>query len=125
MNDGTASHKMLYRWERRTSALDRPSKPTKTGSLFQIFSIEISKIHLDDIQAWLRQVENASSNAVETVFPRSSSGRQTGKALAHQAAAYAKTSETVHTGKKEKNTSSSFFVSIEIFQRHDKFLTNG
>jgi hypothetical protein len=58
------------------------------------------KINLDDISAWLRQVENASSNAVETVFPRSS-GRQTGKILANQAAAYAKTTDTTYTGDKK------------------------
>jgi hypothetical protein len=54
-------------------------------------------MNLDDINAWLRQVENASSNAVETVFPRSS-GRQTGKILANQAAVYAKTTDTTYTG---------------------------
>ncbi len=58
------------------------------------------KIHLDDIKVWLRQVENASSNAVETVFPRSS-GRQTGKILANQAAVYAKTTDTTYTGEKK------------------------
>ncbi|CAF4922073.1 unnamed protein product, partial [Rotaria socialis] len=40
--------------------------------------------------------ENASSNAVESVFPRSSS-RQTGKVLANQAAVYAKTTDTTYT----------------------------
>ncbi len=63
--------------------------------------INKKKLNLDDINAWLRQVENASSNAVETVFPRSS-GRQTGKILANQAAAYAKTTDTTYTGE-EKN----------------------
>ncbi|CAF4077701.1 unnamed protein product [Rotaria sp. Silwood2] len=80
MNDAAPPHKTLYRWEKRQSALDQPSKPTKH----------------DDIKTWLRQVENASSNAVETVFPRSS-GRQTGKILANQAATYAKTIDTTHT----------------------------
>jgi hypothetical protein len=59
---------------------------------------QLIKINLDDIKTWLRQVEDASSNAVETVFPRSS-GRQTGKILANQAAAYAKTTDTTYTGK--------------------------
>ncbi|CAF0795052.1 unnamed protein product [Rotaria sordida] len=80
MNDAVPPHKTLYRWEKRQSALDQPSKPTKH----------------DDIKTWLRQVENASSNAVETVFPRSS-GRQTGKILANQAAVYAKTTDTTYT----------------------------
>ncbi|CAF3107753.1 unnamed protein product [Rotaria socialis] len=80
MNDAAPSNKPLYRWEKRTSALDRPPKPTKH----------------DDIKSWLRQVENASSNAVESVFPRSSS-RQTGKVLANQAAVYAKTTDTTYT----------------------------
>ncbi len=57
------------------------------------------KLNLDDIKTWLRQVENASSNAVETVFPRSS-GRQTGKILANQAAVYAKTTDATYTGEK-------------------------
>ncbi|CAF4624879.1 unnamed protein product [Rotaria sp. Silwood1] len=80
MTDAAPPHKALYRWEKRQSALDQPSKPTKH----------------DDIKTWLRQVENASSNAVETVFPRSS-GRQTGKILANQAAVYAKTTDTTYT----------------------------
>ncbi|CAF1316067.1 unnamed protein product [Adineta steineri] len=68
MNDAAPSHKSLYRWEKRQSTLDQPSKPAKN----------------DDIKNWLRQVENASSNAVESVFPRSSS-RKTSKILANQA----------------------------------------
>ncbi|UJR25206.1 hypothetical protein I4U23_006558 [Adineta vaga] len=84
MNDAAPSHKTLYRWEKRQSALDKPSKPTKN----------------DDISAWLRQVEHASSTAVESVFPRSS-GRQTGKLLANQAAAYAKTIDNTYKEARE------------------------
>lgn len=31
MNDAAATHKNLYRWERRTSALDQPAKEAKHG----------------------------------------------------------------------------------------------
>ena len=58
----------------------------------------------DDISAWLRQVENASSNAVATVFPNSSS-RQAGRLMANQAAMYAKTSDATYSG--------LFIVSVE------------
>ena len=32
MTDAEPPHKALYRWEKRQSALDRPSKPTKHGN---------------------------------------------------------------------------------------------
>jgi hypothetical protein len=100
MTDAEPPHKTLYRWEKRQSTLDQPSKPTKHGKNIQklLKNQQFIKINLDDIKAWLRQVENASSNAVETVFPRSS-GRHTGKILANQAAVYAKTTDTTYTGK--------------------------
>lgn len=103
MNDAVPPPKTLYRWEKRQSALDQPSKPTKHGKQFLKTlktKILISKSNLDDIKVWLRQVENASSNAVETVFPRSS-GRQAGKILANQAATYAKTTDATYTGKEK------------------------
>jgi hypothetical protein len=31
MNDAAPSHKSLYRWEKRPSTLDKPSKPKKHG----------------------------------------------------------------------------------------------
>jgi hypothetical protein len=31
MTDAAPPHKTLYRWEKRQSALDQPSKPTKHG----------------------------------------------------------------------------------------------
>lgn len=31
MNDAEPSNKTLYRWEKRKSALDQPSKPLKHG----------------------------------------------------------------------------------------------
>ena len=100
MNDAAPPHKTLYRWEKRQSTLDQPSKPTKHGkkNLNLLKNHQFIKINLDDIKTWLRQVENASSNAVESVFPRSS-GRQTGKILANQAAVYAKTTDTTYIGK--------------------------
>lgn len=31
MNDAAPQHKTLYRWEKRQSTLDKPSKPSKHG----------------------------------------------------------------------------------------------
>ncbi len=38
MNDAVPPHKTLYRWEKRQSALDRPSKPTKHGKQLSNYS---------------------------------------------------------------------------------------
>lgn len=100
MNDAAPPHKTLYRWEKRQSALDKPAKPTKHGKKMHGYPEKKASFfgfNSDDITAWLRQVENASSNAVDSVFPRSS-GRQTGKQLVSQAAAYAKTTDNTYTG---------------------------
>jgi len=37
MTDAAPSHKTLYRWEKRKSALDQPSKPTKNGRTIEKF----------------------------------------------------------------------------------------
>ncbi|CAF3337295.1 unnamed protein product [Rotaria sp. Silwood1] len=74
MTDAAPPHKALYRWEKRQSALDQPSKPTKHGKK-KTFIISKKK---------------------RNFFPRSS-GRQTGKILANQAAVYAKTTDTTYT----------------------------
>ena len=108
MNDAEASSKPLYRWTKRPSALDKPSKPTKHGEERARAIVRQRRTGgscvSDDISAWLRQVENASSNAVATVFPNSSS-RQTGRLMANQAAMYAKTSDATYSG--------LFIVSVE------------
>ena len=78
--------------------INHQNQPNTVEKLSEIgILISCQNIYLDDIQTWLRQVENASSNAVDSVFPRSS-GRQTGKKLANQATAYAQATETAHTG---------------------------
>jgi hypothetical protein len=81
--------------------------------------------NLDDIHVWLRQVESASSKAVETVFPRSSS-RQTGRALVNQAVTYAKTTDTTYNGEKlDRHQFNEIRCKNEHFQKHVKFSTNG
>lgn len=61
------------------------------------FEYLVLRHNTDDIRAWLRQVETASENAVDTVFGRSS-GRLTGKNLASQATNYAKTTDNTYSG---------------------------
>ncbi|CAF1343230.1 unnamed protein product, partial [Didymodactylos carnosus] len=79
-----ASHKDLYKWENRK----------------KYSASKVSSKKYDDIKVWLREVEHASTNAVETVFSRSS-GKHGGKILADKCAEYAKTNETAYSEARE------------------------